>query len=144
MYKGYMICWCVYTRFNATFATLSLSLQKTHFLILYMYVFLHNIRLKVLYRHVIYEGRNYCRLPGKAYSRRQHVWLTGANDVDSKTFSRAILAKVSLPVFLFENLMVKKAKYLEMHQVLFVLLVKFVLQLWAFYNYYYYFTFFFF
>ncbi|KAG7970578.1 hypothetical protein I3843_07G091100 [Carya illinoinensis] len=32
-------------------------------------------------------------LPGKAYARRQHVWLTGANDVDSKTFSRAILAK---------------------------------------------------
>nr|AGO58372.1 basic helix-loop-helix protein [Morella rubra] len=32
-------------------------------------------------------------IPGKAYARRQHVWLTGANDVDSKTFSRAILAK---------------------------------------------------
>ncbi|XP_044486377.1 transcription factor BHLH42-like isoform X2 [Mangifera indica] len=32
-------------------------------------------------------------LPGKAYSRRQHAWLTGANEVDSKTFSRAILAK---------------------------------------------------
>ncbi|KAM6541218.1 hypothetical protein CsatB_005665 [Cannabis sativa] len=32
-------------------------------------------------------------LPGKAYSRRQHVWLTGANEVDSKIFSRAILAK---------------------------------------------------
>lgn len=34
------------------------------------------------------------RVPGKAYARRQHVWLTGANEVDSKTFSRAILAKV--------------------------------------------------
>ena len=34
------------------------------------------------------------RLPGKAYGRRQHVWLAGANEVDSKTFSRAILAKV--------------------------------------------------
>nr|XP_027189967.1 basic helix-loop-helix protein A isoform X2 [Cicer arietinum] len=33
-------------------------------------------------------------LPGKAYTRRQHVWLTGANEVDSKTFSRAILAKI--------------------------------------------------
>ncbi|XP_022758201.1 basic helix-loop-helix protein A-like isoform X2 [Durio zibethinus] len=33
-------------------------------------------------------------LPGKAYARRQHVWLAGANEVDSKTFSRAILAKV--------------------------------------------------
>ncbi|KAK7393542.1 hypothetical protein VNO78_22100 [Psophocarpus tetragonolobus] len=32
-------------------------------------------------------------LPGKAYARRKHVWLTGANEVDSKTFSRAILAK---------------------------------------------------
>ncbi|GLT52737.1 hypothetical protein SLA2020_260590 [Shorea laevis] len=32
-------------------------------------------------------------LPGKAYSRRQHTWLTGANEVDSKIFSRAILAK---------------------------------------------------
>ncbi|KAK8532534.1 hypothetical protein V6N13_131855 [Hibiscus sabdariffa] len=32
-------------------------------------------------------------LPGKAYARRQHVWLTGANEVDSRTFSRAILAK---------------------------------------------------
>ncbi|KAF5455057.1 hypothetical protein F2P56_024671 [Juglans regia] len=32
-------------------------------------------------------------LPGKAYARRQHVWLTGANDADSKTFTRAILAK---------------------------------------------------
>ncbi|KAL4355169.1 hypothetical protein GQ457_06G029370 [Hibiscus cannabinus] len=32
-------------------------------------------------------------LPGKAYARRQHVWLTGASEVDSKTFSRAILAK---------------------------------------------------
>ncbi|KAI3439436.1 BHLH domain-containing protein [Psidium guajava] len=32
-------------------------------------------------------------LPGKAYARRQHAWLTGANEVDSKTFSRAILAK---------------------------------------------------
>ncbi|XP_039025145.1 transcription factor BHLH42-like isoform X2 [Hibiscus syriacus] len=32
-------------------------------------------------------------LPGKAYARRHHVWLAGANEVDSKTFSRAILAK---------------------------------------------------
>ncbi|KAL5561660.1 hypothetical protein UlMin_031407 [Ulmus minor] len=32
-------------------------------------------------------------LPGKAYAKRQHVWLTGANEVDSKIFSRAILAK---------------------------------------------------
>ncbi|GLU07534.1 hypothetical protein SLE2022_244890 [Rubroshorea leprosula] len=32
-------------------------------------------------------------LPGKAYSRRQHAWLTGAHEVDSKIFSRAILAK---------------------------------------------------
>ncbi|KAL7112872.1 hypothetical protein ACP275_04G028200 [Erythranthe tilingii] len=32
-------------------------------------------------------------LPGKAYSKRQHIWLTKANDADSKAFSRAILAK---------------------------------------------------
>ncbi|XVF32594.1 hypothetical protein REPUB_Repub17cG0095700 [Reevesia pubescens] len=35
-------------------------------------------------------------LPGKAYARRQHVWLTGANEVDSKIFARAILAKTVL------------------------------------------------
>lgn len=34
------------------------------------------------------------RLPGKAFARREHVWLSKANGVDSKTFSRAILAKV--------------------------------------------------
>ncbi|KAM7527176.1 hypothetical protein LguiB_030586 [Lonicera macranthoides] len=33
-------------------------------------------------------------LPGKAYAKRQHVWLAGANEVDSKLFTRAILAKV--------------------------------------------------
>jgi len=33
-------------------------------------------------------------LPGTAYARRQHLWLTGANEVESRTFSRAILAKV--------------------------------------------------
>ncbi|PIA30814.1 hypothetical protein AQUCO_05400130v1 [Aquilegia coerulea] len=32
-------------------------------------------------------------LPGKALARQQHVWLTGANEADSKIFSRAILAK---------------------------------------------------
>nr|AMQ23613.1 basic helix-loop-helix transcription factor [Silene littorea] len=32
-------------------------------------------------------------LPGRAYAKGQHAWLTGANDVDSKEFSRAILAK---------------------------------------------------
>ncbi|XP_028083636.1 basic helix-loop-helix protein A-like [Camellia sinensis] len=32
-------------------------------------------------------------LPGKAYAKRQHIWLTGANEVDSKVFTRAILAK---------------------------------------------------
>lgn len=33
-------------------------------------------------------------LPGKAYAKRHHIWLAGANEVDSKVFSRAILAKV--------------------------------------------------
>nr|AGT39063.1 bHLH transcription factor TT8 [Epimedium sagittatum] len=32
-------------------------------------------------------------LPGKAFARQQHVWLTGSNESDSKMFSRAILAK---------------------------------------------------
>nr|BCU83576.1 basic helix-loop-helix transcription factor [Dianthus caryophyllus] len=32
-------------------------------------------------------------LPGRAYANGQHVWLVGANEVDSKHFSRAILAK---------------------------------------------------
>lgn len=32
-------------------------------------------------------------LPGKAYAKCLHVWLTGANEVDSSVFSRAILAK---------------------------------------------------
>ncbi|KAJ1433062.1 hypothetical protein SESBI_06278 [Sesbania bispinosa] len=33
-------------------------------------------------------------LAGAAYARRQHLWLTGASEVDGKTFSRALLAKV--------------------------------------------------
>ncbi|XP_011079838.1 truncated basic helix-loop-helix protein A [Sesamum indicum] len=32
-------------------------------------------------------------LPGKAYAKRQHIWLTRAYEADSKIFSRAILAK---------------------------------------------------
>ncbi|CAH9115251.1 unnamed protein product [Cuscuta epithymum] len=32
-------------------------------------------------------------LPGKAHAIQQHLWLTGANEVESKDFSRAILAK---------------------------------------------------
>lgn len=36
----------------------------------------------------------WCSLPGKAFVRRGHVWLTRANEADSKIFSRAILAKV--------------------------------------------------
>ncbi|ONH93608.1 hypothetical protein PRUPE_8G242100 [Prunus persica] len=42
-------------------------------------------------------------LPGKAYARRQHVWLTGANEVDSKTFSRAILAKTVVCIPLLDG-----------------------------------------
>ena len=51
---------------------------------------------------------NIIRLPGKAYAKGQHVWLTGANEVDSRVFSRAILAKVLLITLL--NLL-KKHKY---------------------------------
>lgn len=35
-----------------------------------------------------------CRLPGKAFESQQPVWLTHADEADSKIFSRAILAKV--------------------------------------------------
>ncbi|KAM0842426.1 hypothetical protein ACQ4PT_058374 [Festuca glaucescens] len=35
-------------------------------------------------------------LPGRAFSRGGHVWLSRANEVDSKVFSRAILAKALL------------------------------------------------
>ncbi|KAL4326386.1 hypothetical protein GQ457_11G002840 [Hibiscus cannabinus] len=44
-------------------------------------------------------------LPGKAYARRQHVWLTGANEVDSRTFSRAILAKTVLCIPLLDGVL---------------------------------------
>ncbi|KAK8702148.1 hypothetical protein V6N13_020516 [Hibiscus sabdariffa] len=44
-------------------------------------------------------------LPGKAYARRQHVWLTGADEVDSKTFSRAILAKTALCIPLLDGVL---------------------------------------
>ncbi|MBA0680654.1 hypothetical protein Goari_012341 [Gossypium aridum] len=44
-------------------------------------------------------------LPGKAYARRQHVWLTGANEVDSKTFSRAILAKTVLCIPILDGVL---------------------------------------
>uniref|UniRef100_A0A452XZD7 Transcription factor MYC/MYB N-terminal domain-containing protein n=1 Tax=Aegilops tauschii subsp. strangulata TaxID=200361 RepID=A0A452XZD7_AEGTS len=33
-------------------------------------------------------------LPGRAFARGGHVWLSRANEVDSKAFSRAILARV--------------------------------------------------
>nr|TKS03537.1 basic helix-loop-helix protein A isoform X2 [Populus alba] len=42
-------------------------------------------------------------LPGKAYARRKHVWLTGANEIDSKTFSRAILAKTVVCIPLLDG-----------------------------------------
>ncbi|KAJ8547517.1 hypothetical protein K7X08_011103 [Anisodus acutangulus] len=32
-------------------------------------------------------------LPGKAYTKKHHIWIMGANEVDSKVFCRAILAK---------------------------------------------------
>ncbi|MED6181171.1 hypothetical protein PIB30_016923 [Stylosanthes scabra] len=42
-------------------------------------------------------------LPGKAYARRQHVWLEGANEADTKTFSRAILAKTVVCIPLLDG-----------------------------------------
>lgn len=53
----------------------------------------------------------YIRLPGKAYARRQHVWLTGANEVDSKTFSRAILAKVFYLLLIHIYISIKTKSY---------------------------------
>ncbi|XP_058083197.1 transcription factor BHLH42 isoform X2 [Magnolia sinica] len=44
-------------------------------------------------------------LPGKAYSRRHHVWLTGANEADSKLFSRAILAKTVVCIPLMDGVL---------------------------------------
>ena len=41
-----------------------------------------------------------CRMPGKAYARRKHIWLSGANEVDNKIFSRAISAKVYFLLFI--------------------------------------------
>ncbi|EMS50232.1 Transcription factor GLABRA 3 [Triticum urartu] len=40
------------------------------------------------------------RLPGRAFARGGHVWLSRANEVDSKAFSRAILARtvVCIPI----------------------------------------------
>ncbi|KAK9161235.1 hypothetical protein Syun_007576 [Stephania yunnanensis] len=39
------------------------------------------------------SGSTSCLLPGKAFARQHHIWLLGANEADSKVFSRAILAK---------------------------------------------------
>ncbi|KAH6818848.1 hypothetical protein C2S51_002451, partial [Perilla frutescens var. frutescens] len=42
-------------------------------------------------------------LPGKAYADRQHIWLTRANEADSKLFSRTILAKTVLCIPLLDG-----------------------------------------
>ncbi|KAJ1433060.1 hypothetical protein SESBI_06276 [Sesbania bispinosa] len=42
-------------------------------------------------------------LAGAAYARRQHLWLTSANQVDTQTFSRAILAKTVVCIPLLEG-----------------------------------------
>ncbi|CAI0400702.1 unnamed protein product [Linum tenue] len=44
-------------------------------------------------------------LPGKAYAKRQHVWLSGANEVDSKIYSRAILAKTVVCIPLLDGVL---------------------------------------
>ncbi|KAG4995916.1 hypothetical protein JHK84_026969 [Glycine max] len=44
-----------------------------------------------------------CGAEASAYARRQHLWLTGANEVDSKTFSRAILAKTVVCIPLLDG-----------------------------------------
>ncbi|KAL0389519.1 UNVERIFIED_CONTAM: Transcription factor [Sesamum calycinum] len=42
-------------------------------------------------------------LPGKAYAKRQHIWLSRAYEVDSKIFSRAILAKTVVCIPLLDG-----------------------------------------
>ncbi|KAA0057301.1 basic helix-loop-helix protein A isoform X2 [Cucumis melo var. makuwa] len=42
-------------------------------------------------------------LPGKAYCKKKHVWITGANEIDSKIFSRAILAKTVVCIPLMDG-----------------------------------------
>ncbi|MED6135352.1 hypothetical protein PIB30_045681 [Stylosanthes scabra] len=42
-------------------------------------------------------------LPGKAYAKEQHVWLEGANEADTKIFSRAILAKTVVCIPLLDG-----------------------------------------
>ncbi|KAL9236023.1 hypothetical protein vseg_010736 [Gypsophila vaccaria] len=57
-------------------------------------------------------------LPGRAYANGQHVWLVGANDVDSKEFSRAILAK-SAHIQVHEDLFIihqVKSFFIDHHQ----------------------------
>ncbi|CAA0832095.1 Transcription factor EGL1, partial [Striga hermonthica] len=44
-------------------------------------------------------------LPGKAYVKRQYMWLTRANEVDSKIFSRAILAKTVVCIPLLDGVL---------------------------------------
>ncbi|OAY72575.1 Basic helix-loop-helix protein A [Ananas comosus] len=44
-------------------------------------------------------------LPGKAFARRRHVWLTRANEADSKVFSRAILAKTVVCIPLMDGVL---------------------------------------
>ncbi|KAG5587106.1 hypothetical protein H5410_047540 [Solanum commersonii] len=42
-------------------------------------------------------------LPGKAYSKKHHIWIMGANEVDSKVFCRAILAKTVVCIPLLDG-----------------------------------------
>lgn len=56
------------------------------------------------------------RLPGEAFVRRAHVWLCGANKVDSKVFSRAILARVRIPSPIF-SMFFKKCLVLFLLQI---------------------------
>ncbi|CAN4093419.1 unnamed protein product [Withania somnifera] len=42
-------------------------------------------------------------LPGKAYSKKHYMWIIGANEVDSKIFCRAILAKTVVCIPLLDG-----------------------------------------
>uniref|UniRef100_A0ACD5UXE8 Uncharacterized protein n=1 Tax=Avena sativa TaxID=4498 RepID=A0ACD5UXE8_AVESA len=51
-------------------------------------------------------------LPGRAFARGGHLWLSRANEVDSKVFSRAILAKALLFSYFPVNYWLVSSQYL--------------------------------
>lgn len=82
-----------------------------------MYVYIQCMHVWIIYR-----------LPGKAYAKRQHIWLTGANEVESKVFSRAILAKVPHNTHTHTHTDQTNTHYNKMLKYLWILLINFLIQ----------------